>query len=394
MFKRTVCLLLMLALLCHCAALADGESFASYRLPSGAETVLVTDIRTLTVPEGVEAMYSVMGRVSGNGDTYIVRMPNGLALASVSWRPLRRSLTLDDLLAMEPQFAAALYQDFACVEVQSVQITDGYFGRETLTIRALAGETEGEYQLVGAAFPSDGVMYEIWTIAPTDASLPGLESDMQDMEFFINSVVFSSGVSYQLIDDSLSNVELPESRTYTDASNRFSVALPLDSQLLSPRSTPEERESIRQQYLSRNASGAELLFDQLMEDIDTEDATVVFCNGYQTVAEFFCEDVSDMVGMTTADFLSMGEAIAQAMTEDFGLALCLSSNEAVTLSGMDHCLLRLGIRTDDLSQYVSVLACIDGQGLLREIDLFTPADQGQAGANALLALLLQTLQYQ
>lgn len=393
-FKRTVCLLLLLALLCPCAALADGETFASYRLPSGAETVPVTDIRNLSAPEGFEAMYSAMGRVSLNGDTYIVRMPNGLALASVSWRPLRRALTLEDLVAMEPQFAAALYQDFTYVDVQSVQITDGYFGRETLTIRALAGETEGEYQLMGAAFPADGVMYEIWTIAPTDPSLPGLESDMQGMEFFINSVTFSSGSSYHLIDDSLAAMELPENHLYTDEANRFCAGLPLDSQILTPQSTPEEREAIRQEYLSRNASGAERVFDQLMEDIDTEGATVIFYSGFQAVVEFFCEDVPDMAGMNTADFLSMGNDIAQSMAGQYDLALCLSANEAATLSGMEHCLLRLGIRADELSQYLTVLACIDGQGLLREVDLLTPAQQGQEGANALLALLLQTLQYQ
>ena len=93
--KRILCLLLVL--LCPCAALADGETFASYRLPAEAKTVIVSDIRTLEAPEGLEAMYSAMGHVSISGDTYIVQMKNGMALASVSWRPLRRQVTLDEL---------------------------------------------------------------------------------------------------------------------------------------------------------------------------------------------------------------------------------------------------------------------------------------------------------
>lgn len=397
--KRILCLLLVL--LCPCAALADGESFASYRLPAEAKTVIVSDIRTLEVPEGLEAMYSAMGRVSISGDTYIVQMKNGLALASVSWRPLRSEVTLEDLLAMKPQIQAALYQDFAYVQEEGAafEITTRFFGRETLAVYALVGEEKPEeFRIVGTTFPADGVMYEIWIIAPVDETLPGLASDMADMEFFIDSVEFTveaaDSASYHLIDGQLAAMELPENQLYTDAANRFCAGFPLDSRILTPQSSAEEREAIRQEYLSQNPSGAERVFEQLMEDVDTENATVVFCNGFQNVAEFFCENVPEMADMNTADFLSMGDGIAQSLMGDYDLALCLSTNEAVTLSGREHCLLRFGIRTDELSQYLTVLACIDEHGLLREIDLLTPAQQGQTGADALLSLIVQTLQYQ
>lgn len=397
--KRILCLLLVL--LYPCAALADGETFASYRLPAEAKTVIVSDIRTLEAPEGLEAMYSVMGHVSISGDTYIVQMKNGMALASVSWRPLRRELTLDDLLAMKPQIQAALYQDFAYVQEDSAEfeITANFFGRETLAVYALVGvEKPEEFGIVGTAFPADGLMYEIWIIAPADASLPGLASDMEDMEFFIDSVEFSveaaDSASYRLIDGQLSVAEWSAPLLHTDEDNHFSVALPQDSRILSPGSSAEEREAIRQEYLSRNPSGAERVLDSLMEDVDTEGATVVFCNEFQSVAEFFCENVPEMADMNTADFLSMGDGIARNLMGDFDLALCLSANEAISLSGREHCLLRFGIRSDELSQYLTVLACIDGQGLLREIDLLTPAQQGQPAADALLSLIVQTLQYQ
>lgn len=397
--KRILCLLLVL--LCPCAALADGETFASYRLPAEAKTVIVSDIRTLEAPEGLEAMYSAMGHVSISGDTYIVQMKNGMALASVSWRPLRRQVTLDELLAMKPQIQAALYQDFAYVQEDGAEfeITTSFFGRETLGVYALVGaEKPEEFRIMGTAFPADGVMYEIWIIAPTDESLPGLASDMEDMEFFINSVEFSvgtaEGASYRLIDEQLAAMEVPENQLYTDAANRFCAGIPLDSQIVTPQSSAEEREAIRQQYLSRNPSGAERVLDSLMEDVDTEGATVVFCNGFQCVVEFFCESVPEMAGMNTADFLSMGDGIAQNLMGDYDLGLCLSANEAATLSGREHSLLRFGIRSDELSQYLTVLACIDEQGLLREIDLLTPAQQGQPAVDALLSLILQTLQYQ
>lgn len=99
-------------------------------------------------------------------------------------------------------------------------------------------------------------------------------------------------------------------------------------------------------------------------------------------------------GLNTADFLLMGDGIAQSLMDKYDLALCLSANQAVTLSGREHCLLRFGTRADELSQYMTVMAYVDDEGLLREIDIITSARQGQNGANVLLALLAQTLQYE
>lgn len=399
MFKRLVALLLLAALLVPSAVQAE-ESFATYRLPEGAETVPVNDIHQLDVPEGMESMYHVMGRASRGGDTYIARMKNGQVLASVSRRKLNRDLTLDDLLAMSPQILAALYQDFAYVQEESAEFEiAASFGQEALNVYALVGvEKPEEFAIVGTAFPADGVMYEVWSISPADTSRTEVQSDLEDVGRFFHSLDFITGetvaVSYSLMDERLSNLQLPQSRQYTDAENRFSVCLPLDSQILTSRSTPEEREAIRQEYLSLNEAGAERVFDSLMEDIDQGGATVVFCNEYQSVVKFFCQSEPVFAGLNTAGFLVMGDVIAQSLMDKYDLALCLSANQAVTLSGREHCLLRFGTREDELSQYMTMMAHVDDEGLLREIDIITSARQGQNGANVLLALLAQTLQYE
>lgn len=390
MFKRLVAMLLLVALLVPCTVLAED----SFNLPEGAEMVPVNDLYQLDVPEGLESMYGVMGHVSSGGNTYIIRMKNGQVLVSFSQKMLNQDLTLDDLLHMSPQILAALYQDFPYVQEESIEfkINESY-GQEALNVYALVGvEKPEEYTIVGWAVPEERLMREVWLIYPEDASLPGLESDLEDASAFI--IGGTADVSYSLMDDRLSNLELPQSQRYTDAENRFSVALPLDSQILTSRSTPEERETIRQEYLSLNEAGAERVFDSLMEDIDQEGATVIFCDEYQSVVEFFCQSEPVFAGLNTADFLLMGDGIAQSLMDKYDLALCLSANQAVTLSGREHCLLRFGTRADELSQYMTVMAYVDDEGLLREIDIITSARQGQNGANVLLALLAQTLQYE
>ena len=78
------CFLLALLLVCPIWGLAaEGDSFATYVMPEGAETLFVTDISQFEAPQGMETMYAAMGRVTSKGDIYMIRKKNGRALASV-----------------------------------------------------------------------------------------------------------------------------------------------------------------------------------------------------------------------------------------------------------------------------------------------------------------------
>ena len=395
------CFLLALLLVCPIWGLAaEGDSFATYVMPEGAETLFVTDISQFEAPQGMETMYAAMGRVTSKGDIYIIRMKNGLALASVSCRTLSRSLTAEELLALTPQILNRLQQEFETVDPSSVTVeVNRQFENPALCVSLTVspGADGPSFSLQGAAFSQGMEMMEVWSIMPTDDTLPGLANDRSDMEALLSSLHFGEtddSVSASSIDGLLTAVALPDSQPYADPDGAFTVQLPTGSLILTPHSTQEERSSIRQQYIAAHSEGADRLFDSVMGDIDDENATVVFSPDFQAIIEFFCEDAPFFQGYTPRQFFSIAPGIASSLNEKFDHAMCLESDKTLTLSGLEHAILSFWMRDGEMNLRLDAVAAVEGDSTLREIDLLMPVQADSAAQrDRLLALLMQTLQY-
>ena len=390
MTKRMLALVLSLMLFIP-AALAQEDTIASYALPDGAEVCYVTDVASLAVPDGLQPMYDLMQQAVLRGDVYVLRMPCGRALASVSSTPVRTTRSAEELLSMWPQIAAniakevvSVNDDASCAQVEEV------YGTQALHITTDLTVGENTVVLLKAeafAFCTDNSMVEVWAVWPDEAmyrydeqAAKELESDVSDLQFFLKSLNFSG------------EANVLQGSDYTDPEGRFTLKLPDDFIVVTSATPADELESIRQQFLSANAEGADAVFNSFVEDITEHGVTLLLTGDMKGAVTLFCAREPDFAGVTADMMATLAQPIRQMQVDRFGIAILLDAEERVMVSGAENTLLGYWVRSGECSVQLDVMAAVHGSNWLCEADIYT-LDGDQSVRALLSTLIVQTLTF-
>jgi len=392
--KRFFAALLALCLLCG-SALAEGVSsapIATYTLPRGAEAVHLWESGVWDIPEGLEEMYRLMQTAELYGDVYLVRMPYGRAMVSVSCMRPDNLRTAEELKALWPQIAQGIAQEGVSVNAdESCATVETLYGFEALHIQTTIGLGEPgtgmQLDAEGMAFMRGEELLEVWAVAPVEGSYTDaqtaeeLAADRTDMGAFMQSLSFTDL-------ESMAVKGVP----YTDPDGRFALVLPTGCTVITRSSTQEEVDKARQTYLDAHGEGAETFFDEYMTDVTEQHVTLVISEDHQLVAQFFASQEENFRDITADQLAQLAQPIQQTLSEKFDAALLLSAEEQSVISGKRHAWLGYWLRAGEMDVQLDVLAAVLDNAWLYEVDLYTHGNDQQQ-RSLWYTLITQTMQY-
>ena len=378
-------LTLMLAFwLSAAVACAQAQPIATYILPEGADAQPVWNTAEWDIPEGLEYMYALMQQTQGTDNVYLVRMPNGRALVSVSSSTPIRRLSAQEMLDLWPQIAQNIANEGVGVDASAECASVGEeFGFEALRISTtIYLPDELALKATGAAFFRGEELLEVWAVAPqTEENFA-----QQQTEDLLAATAFLSSLDFQ------QDAQAPQGQWWEDPDGRFSMALPAGSTVLTIHSAQEELDQARAAYTQAHPEGAEALFDEYLKDIQEQRVAVIIAQDQQVVAEVFCSQEPDFHGMTAEDLALLAQPIRQSLAGRFDTALLLSAQEQTTISRETHAWLSYWLRSGENNVQLDVMAAVLEGDWLYEVDIYTH-DGKQESRSQWFAAIGQTLQY-
>ena len=372
LMKRFLALLAAFVLMLGCAQAASTAPIASYKLPKGAQAVHLWDSGAWEIPAGLEGMYTLMQTAEMFGDVYLVRMPNGRAIVSVSVMKPDQHHTAAEMLALWPQIAQNIAKEGVSVDAsESCATVETLFGFDALHIQTTI--TLGEWgsgmvlNAEGIAFPRGDELLEVWAVSPDastyaadDPAAKELAADAEAMDAFVQSLSFTNL-------DAMAVDGVP----YVDPEGRFGLVIPVGSTVLTAQSTQEEIAQVREKYLAVHEAGADKLFDEYMTDMITMNVTVIFAENYHVVAEIFAAQEEEFRDVTDEQLAALAQPIQQNLSEKFDVVLPLNVDDRALISGHKHAWLNYWMRSGDADVQLDVLAAVLEDAWLYEVDLYT-----------------------
>lgn len=389
MMKRLWAMLAAFLLLSG-SALAS-TPIASYTLPAGAEVLHLWDSGAWQAPEGLEGMYTLMQIAEGN--VYLVRMPNGRAMVSVSSTETPGGRTAQEMLELWPQIAANIAREGVAVDAgENCASVENLYGFDALHIET--DITVGEWgqglslDAEGIAFLRDRELLEVWAVAPAketyaqDETAAGeLAADVAAMEMFMQSLNFTD----------LEELSV-EGEAYIDPEGRFAVVIPAGSTVITASTPQADVDAARQTYLSAHKEGADKLFDEYMRDIETQNVTVFISPNQNLVAEVSASREETFLDMTADQLAQLSPVIERSLADRFDIAVLLSNQQRLTISGHKHAWLACWLRSGEVDTQLDILAAVLDDAWLYEVDLFTHnGDQTQR--TLWNTMITQTMRY-
>lgn len=389
--RRLLAAALALLLMFSTALAAQDAPIAYYGLPDGAEAFYLTDAADMAVPEGLEGLYRLMTAASQRGDTYLVRMPHGRALASVSCTAVYEEKTAQEMTELWPAIREGIRSEGAQVDEAATQVdvTNQYDGIDMLRIRTrLSMDGALWLEAEGLAFCRGGEITEVWAVCPENGLYAGdtaeadeLIRDRRDLRIFMDSLSFPE--SWE---------DMAMGVPYTDRDGRFVMALPEDAVVIDIHSTPEEVEDARSRYIAANPEGAAAAFDEYMQDVTEERTVLVLTGDMQGAMVIFASQEENFRGVTPDQLSMLAGAIRDNLQERFGVAECLANDGRVEISGMEHAHIGYWLRTGELDLMLDILGCVVEDDWLYEADVYA-SEANQEVRTLLHSYLQQTMIY-
>lgn len=393
--KRFLALLAALVMMLglSCAQAVSTAPIATYTLPRGAEALHLWDSGAWTVPEGLEGLYYLMQNAEMYGDVYLVRMPHGRALVSVSCMKPENQYTAEELLGLWPQIAQNIAKEGVTVDAsESCASLENLYGFDALHIRTdiTAGEWGSGLALEaeGIAFPRGDELLEVWAVAPAaglyaqdDPAAQELAEDRASMETFLKSLGFSNLGSMAV-----------EGVPYADPEGRFALAIPAESTVLTAGSAQEDIDRAREAYLAAHEEGADRLFNEYINDMITQGVTVIIAKDQQVVAEIFASQEESFRDTTVEQLAALAQPIQHSLAERYDVVLPLNVQDQAVISGQKHAWLTYWVRSGEADVQLDVLASVLDDAWLYEVDLFSH-DGNQEQRMLWHTFITQTLRY-
>lgn len=372
--KQGLALLAALAVLWlfGACALAEEAPIASYEMPAGGQMSHISEAESLLPPAGLEALYQAMREGDPRSDLYLVRMPHGRALASVSCQRTRRAFTAEELLALWPSIEQNLGETAVSVAGGEPQVRQMY-GYPMLDVRVgLMLEGGLGVDAEGFAFCREGELREVWAVSPSpDLYAPGsaeaeeLAADTESLRWFLDRLSFPLEANEE---------------TYVHRTGLFSVTLPKSIVLLAPDASEEERARMRQAFAEANPEGASTFFDSFLEDQGKTGAWYIFTPDMRGAASVAAVP-NGGAALDLNALLGQAQAIRDLLEQTYGLAVCLEDEGTESFSGLEHAWLTYWVRCEQMNVLLDVFAC-ETEGWLYEVDLY--AADGDPDARSML----------
>ena len=395
MIKRFLALLtaLMMFAGCACAQQLSSAPIATYTLPQGAEALHLWDSGLWEVPEGLEGLYYLMQNAEMYGNVYLVRMPHGRALVSVSCMVPENSRTAQELVDLWPQIAQNIAKEGVSVDAsEHCASLENLYGFDALHIQTTIGLGQWGEDLQlnarGIAFPRGNELLEVWTVAPVegtyaadDPAAQELTEDLAAMDVFMQSLSFTGMESMAI-----------EGVPYTDPDGRFALVVPGGSTIITAHSTQEEIAQAREAYLAAHPEGADQLFDEYMNDVITQRVTLIIAKDQQVAVEIFASQEESFRDVTVDQLAALAQPIQQTLAEKFDAVLPLNAEQRSVISGSKHAWLTYWVRNGETDVQMDVVASVLDDAWLYEVDLYTH-DGNQETRMLWYTFITQTLRY-
>ena len=387
--RHILACLLALGLLFSCAVAQEGGTIASYVMPEGAQLFYLPMGEAPEAVEGLEPMYELMMDATLAGNVYLLQMPGGHALASVSCIPVKRGFTAQELLDLWPQIAQEISLDVvwvdgseACAAVETLR------GIEKLRIRTeiVVGEESAPIRLSAEAlaFCQDQAITEIWLVHPLEEGFAGdqemLKADVQALEEFKSSLTFPGG-----------DVQLLSGVPYQDQQGRFEMIMPADGVVIDASTADEAIEETRSRFVQANPEGAERIFERLLGYVYETDSVLIFTGDMQGVIEVSATRMEELSGMKPDQLSMMAEAIEESMAQEYDLAVLMTVGERMWISNQEHALLGYWLRAGETDMQLDLMICVC-DGWLYEVDVYA-AEGDQEVRGTLHAYASQSMVY-
>lgn len=420
--KRLLWLVAALCFILTPALAQENEPICSYTVAEGAQACLLQEASELDVPEGLEAMYALMRSASAASDVYLIRMPHGRALASVSCTQVDEPGDAQGLLSLWQQIAEAIGRETVYVDTSDACArVETFNGFEALCIDTSLVVGEESMLLLdarGRVFYRGNDLMEVWAVAPADPiylfddeAAAELKSDVSDLDGFLVSLDFSSQTDGAQTDAARTEraegepgadapaaspwvSDLP-SFAYADPDGYFTVELPEGCTVLNVLSTEAEVAAAREKYIAANPEGADIVFDNFYADVTDERATLILTDDMRFAAQIYCEEVPEFRGMTPRAFLASYDAVRQGLEGTFGFAKGLEGmGDIRAISGVEHAWLTYWIAAGEHDMLLEVMAAVTDEVWLREVDFYTSYTGFTLGEfEPVTDLILHTLTY-
>lgn len=387
--KKWLAALLALLLVYSCA-LAQDRPIALYELPEGAEVRFLSEAGDLVIPEGMETLYAMMNNAAWVGNVYLIRMPNGYGIASVSCRETTRNLSAQELLELWPRIAAEIALEAEWVDASAeCAKAETCFEKEMLHIETsitLKGGLQTDAE--GFAFCRDGEMTEIWAVLPKADAFPAddpvralIESDREAMDFFVNSLAFP---------DSLEDVM--GGRPYEAENGSYRLLIPADAEVITVKTSQDDIARVRERFIELNPEGADRAFDAMMANMYQTGADFIFTEDMKGVMEIYAGDAGELKGAKPENLSRMAPIIEKSLKERYDLAVCMEPDAKTVVNDREHALMGYWLRQGEMDLQLDLMVCVHEAGWMYEVDVF--AAEGDQDVRALLhAYVMQTMQY-
>lgn len=388
--KRILAALLALAGMFSCAAAQEMDApIASYVLPEDAQVFYLPMGEKPQSVETLEPMYELMLNPTMRGDVYVLQMPGGHALASVSCVQVGRSFTAEELLGLWPQIAQEISLDVLLVDGDAeCAVVEEIQGIEMLHIQTeiTVGEEDSPLKLYAESFAycRDQSITEIWLVYPQPDAFSGdeqaLREDVEALLQFEASLTFPGG-----------EITLINGRPYEDVLGRFVMMVPAQGVVLDSTSDEKTIQEVRNRFAAANPAGADRAFEKLLSYVEDLNSVLIFTEDMQGVLEVSASPMEGLAGMQPEELALMGPALQESMARDYDLALCMADDQRTFISGQDHALMGYWLRTEELDLQLDLMICVC-EGWLYEVDVYT-VEGNQDMRSTLHAFTSQSLVY-
>ena len=426
--NRLLALLTVLMLLCMPMAQATSH-IAYFHQAEGVERCTINEVSSLTVPEGLEELYALFAEGNPAASVYVFRMPEGMALMSISCTEMDVAGSTQALLEQRDALATGLQASFgqqmpAVPQFELAQV----YGQEALTAPYTlyipsAPETQLQVEGQVTIFYRGVDLIEVWTAYPgkvnylfdQDASAL-LDSDLAYLEELEASLDFSvpeedtteepeptdslSSVLDLLNendDQSLANHSAAQPAqtpymTVTADDGDFRMDVPLDTVVVHPGS--DENTVARARTLFADIEGGEACFDLWYQEVQDSNGWLLISREYGVAAQVYVNDVESFAGMTAEDLLQLEQPVLSMMQDQYDKASIADESCLAEIDGMEHAWLSYDVYKGDMNLLTFVLAAADDVNLY-EIDIYAliTMDTDEDALIEIITMMLETLDY-
>ncbi len=400
---------------------------ASYQATEDMTICNLSDAASLTAPEGLEELYSLVATGNPEATVHIFQMPAGMALVSISCLETKAEGSTESLYDQRDAIATGLQASLG----DALPLTPAFrleerYGQQALVtdLTLYLPDSQIQAEAKVAVFYRGVDLIEVWAIHPglitylfdNDATAL-LKSDLDAMNGLLESLDFTvpetddeptaapaTNVLEDLFHqdeptdvpaddngDSDDDADLPH-MTITADDGTFRMDVPLDTVIIHAGSDQATVERGRSQFA--DVTGGETCFDLWYQDVVEQNCWLLISREYGVAAQVFVDEAGQMAGMSAQQLNQLEQPILEMMQGMYDSAEVMDEATTADVDGMEHAWLTYLLTEGDMNLLTYVLASADDTTLY-ELDLYiyTEEDTDADAVSQTVLMMLNSLDY-